>query len=81
MTEYIEKINKLPSHRMDDHSKTILISAIRAVTNLEEWSELSKFSPRVDLGFMWQCHSFVYKVTSEVSRLYDGHSGFLWDGK
>lgn len=75
MTEYIDKINELPSHRMDDHSKTILKSAIRAVNNLEAWSELSKFTPREDHGFMWEDHPFVNKVTSEVSRLYDGHSG------
>ena len=74
MFEYIQKIEQIPSEKMDNQSKIMIISAIKAISNLEGWNELSNFTPRKDCEFIWEDDPLVNRATSEVSRPYYGYS-------
>ena len=60
---------------MDAYSKDMLLHAVDAVNHLEAWSELSSYSPPEDKGFMWSTDSIVTRVTDEICKRDDSHSG------
>jgi len=72
MSDVKQKIN---ASSMDAYSKGMLLHAVDAVNYLEAWSELSAYSPPEDKGFMWSTDSIVTRVTDEICKRDDSHSG------
>ena len=66
---------KIIASSMDDDSKQMLLPAIDAVDYLEAWSELAAYSPPEDKGFMWSTDPIVKRVTDEIFKRDDSHSG------
>jgi hypothetical protein len=65
---------------LEYHSKSMVLSAIQAIDQLEVWDELATYSPPVDRGFIWDDSDFIKKINAKIAELYDGHSGssYAW---
>jgi hypothetical protein len=70
-TRYITVENS----KLEPHSKSMVLSAIKAIDMLEAWDKLAKYSPPENTGFMFDDSPFMKSINSKIFELYDGHSG------
>lgn len=57
------------------HSRRMLCSAHRAITQLELWNWMRNTKPDKDKGYMWWSHLNMERIMYEIENDYVGHSG------